>query len=949
MPDIPEDKIRKGEQLRAGRDFDAPSQSQDDMSATRLTPQRAPAANAANPSRDLNPGAMFGKNYQIVALVGKGGMSAVYQAYDRMLKRNVAVKVLAYKRKMDKKARARFVQEGIALSKLDHPNLIKIYEFGDADGAEPYLVMDFLHGVSLSEVMAPGKALPAFRAVSIIKQCVDALRHAHNKGVIHRDLKPSNVMLIENPDTREEMVKIIDFGIAKVDEADSQRLTETGEVFGSPLYMSPEQCRGEKLDERSDMYSLGCMFYELLTGSAPFVGVDFADTVGMHFNDSPKPLMQARPDLDCAKDLDVVINKLMEKARKDRYQTMGDVAEDIEPIFDKLKAAQRAAKAKADAERAAAEAKAAAAAALQEAKEAEIARKEAEIAKKAAAKQKEIEAKKKPKAKPVVNQSTKPTEPLPDIPAAKAKKGDSKSTIKLLAAFVLMLVIVFTAKEALEVYSGSKKVITRAEPIAISEISQPQKELMWWQDEMQLAEKYFDRGNYRAALEHFRKALRTADSMNDDNRKQFMSTTLEEMIDLCYVIKHLNHGKISSDDSFDDASIEYKDALQKLQPVPSRADMLSELNALVKAEGPEIEKQSNLNNDQKSAAVKIAAMSTELAVSAPRKTEANSLFAQANKHIDIMLRNQIPDFAELLIKQAQYDCGIGKSKAALDILGTKISAITNENESLIRDRAWLKYYQACLLRDTGDADGSLRVITESAEDAEKAGPETLGLLANATRELMKQRQKASDRKLNTLLPMLRNQLPRQHWAIAQGLRLSADVDLLDTQAIISFRKKLQMEGLANSNSAAPNDELKTLSSSGEAKLKRAIAILDRSRPYDKREILKAYQALCDIYTTARQLDELEKILPRVLAYAEKIPDFSPLEHAALSHNLGYLKQKKKNYAQAESWYKKALKYLAVSAPPEELSRDVLVDYNSLMVETGRASQKLSKIPQGSSN
>ncbi len=123
MPEIPEDKIRNREQLKAGRGFDLNDESQDDAKATVLVPMPS----LSKPSSDLNPGVMFGKNYQIIELIGKGGMSAVYKAYDRMLKRHVAVKVLLYKRKLDKKARARFVQEGIALSKLDHPNLIKVY------------------------------------------------------------------------------------------------------------------------------------------------------------------------------------------------------------------------------------------------------------------------------------------------------------------------------------------------------------------------------------------------------------------------------------------------------------------------------------------------------------------------------------------------------------------------------------------------------------------------------------------------------------------------------------------------------------------------------------------------------------------------------------------------------------------------------------------------------
>lgn len=897
-----------------------PDDSQDDAKATVLVNMPS----VGNPSRDLNPGVMFGKNYQIIELVGKGGMSAVYKAYDRMLKRNVAVKVLAYKRKLDKKARARFVQEGIALSKLDHPNLIKVYEFGDADSAEPFLVMDFLEGVPLSEVMAPKKALPAFRAVSIVKQCVDALRHAHNKGVVHRDLKPSNVMLVEDPDTKTETAKIIDFGIAKVDEADSQRLTETGEVFGSPLYMSPEQCRGERLDERSDMYSLGCMFYELLTGKAPFVGVDFADTVGMHFNEDPKPLAQARPDLGCAEELDLVINKLMAKSRKDRYQTMGDVSEDLQPIFDKLKIAYRESKAKEEAENAAlSEAKAVAAAAAQESKTAAAARKAAE-AKKAA----ENNGGAGNKLATTLQERT---------PGGKVRLSKRKK----LAALALILIVGFTAKEVYDAYSGIKKNAgDKDEPVSISAISQTSKELVWWQEDMDRAEKFFDRGNYFAAYEHFRKALKTAESIKDDNRSQIMGITLEHMIDLCYVISKLNHGNISDTEKFEDNSNEYKDALKKVQPPPNREEMLSQLQQFTSAESPDAESSSHLSDNQKLAAVKIAAISTELALSAPTVDEALSLFEKANKHIKMLMRNKVPDFAELLVKQSQYLAGIGKSKEAAILLDATSNAMSEESDILTRDRAMLKYAQACLFWQMNDIESAKATIAESAEEAALSGPETLKLITSATLELMNQRQKASNREINALLPILRNQLPRQYWLIAQALRLSAEGALVDIQAIVTFQ-----QGVAYDVGAS--GQLKELSDDAEAKLKRSIAVLSRSRPYDKREIMKSYQDLSDTYLAARQFDDLEDLLPTVIEYGEQIAGFNPMELAVLTHNLGYLKQKKKDYAEAEALYRKTIDILGAegnNSKTETLSKVVLADFNSLMQATGRENEKIDVIP-----
>ncbi|MBA3994179.1 MAG: hypothetical protein C0469_11680, partial [Cyanobacteria bacterium DS2.3.42] len=725
-------------------------------------------------------------------------------------------------------------------------------------------------------------------------------------------------------------VKIIDFGIAKVDEADSQRLTETGEVFGSPLYMSPEQCRGEKLDERSDMYSLGCMFYELLTGTPPFVGVDFADTVGMHFNDNPRPLTETRPDLGCAKELDAVVNKLMAKARKDRYQTMGDVAEDLGPIFEKLKIAQQESKAKEEAEKSiVANAKALAAATAQESKTATAARRAAE-AKKA------FEDKKSAGSRPGEEKKLATTlqekSPGGKLPLSKRKK---------LAALALLLIVAFTAKEIYDVYSGIKKQgWEKDEPISISTLSQTSKELAWWQEDMDRAEKYFDRGNYFAAYEHFRKALRTAESLKDDNRSQIMGTTLEHMIDLSFVITKLNKGKISETETFEDNSNEYKDALAKLQPTPSRAEMLAQLQQFTSAESPDAATSNHLSEDQKMAAVKIAAISTDLALSAPTPAEALSLFEQANKHIKMLMRNKVPDFAELLVKQSQYLAGIGKSKEAANLLDATSNALSAESDTLTRDRAMLKYAQACLFWQMNNIESAKETIEESAKEAAVSGPETLKMITSATRELMNQRQKKSNREINALMPILRNQLPRQYWLIAQSLRLSAEGDLTDILAIVKFQQGLTYD-------VGASGQLKELSDDGESKLKRSIAVLSRSRPYDKREILKSYQDLSETYLAARQFDDLEDLLPTVIAYGEQIADFNQKEHAAITHNLGYLKQKKKDYAKAEVLYRKAIAILAAegtNSQTEALNKVVLADFNSLMQETGREDEKLDAIP-----
>lgn len=932
MPDNLDDKFRRSEPLKGGRPFDTP-ESQEEKAATAIVPKGSPGG--ANPSRDLNPGTMFGNKYQIVALVGRGGMSAVYKAYDQTLKRNVAVKVLCYKRKMDKKARARFVQEGVALSKLDHPNLIKVYEFGDADSAEPYLVMDFLEGIALSDVMAAKKALRELRAVSIIKQCVEALRHAHNKGVVHRDLKPSNVMLLRGDDRRSEIVKIIDFGIAKVDEADSQRLTETGEVFGSPLYMSPEQCRGERLDERSDMYSLGCMFYELLTGRAPFVGVDFADTVGMHFNDDPKPLAQVRPDMIMSRNLDGVIGKLMAKARKDRYQTMDEVLEDLNPIYEKLRTVPRE-----DDTQPSKVVPNPIASTLQE--RAIVDEKKPNTGKSSGAQKKAD--KKKGDKKGERNGKLADTLQEPAVKDGKKKSSQSarQNPLKLLAGLAAFALLAIAAKEGYDVYSGKKKAPwQKTEPVSISVLSQSSKELGWWQEDMDKAEKFFDRGKYMQSYEHFRKALKTAESMKDENKNQLMGTTLEHMIDLCYVITNLNNGKITETETFEDNSQEYKDALRILQPKPTREQMRLELETLVKSERPDIFTANNLSDDEKTAMVKIATVTTELALTAGDQPEAGEFFKQANLHIKAMMRNNIPDFAEMLIKQSQYLAGVGNSAEAAKLLLETSNAVESAPAVLKRDLAMLKYAQACLFWQMSDTDNARAAAEEALEVSTSTGPQTLSMISSATLDLINQRQKEADRQINALLPILRNQLPPQYWAVAQSLRISGEVDLTDIRAIIKFNKNFGDGPL----SAGPTDELRVLCNNGEAKLKRSIAILMRSRPYDKREIMRSYLDLAETYLAAKQDDDLETLLPTVLSYSEQISDFNPIARAALTHNLGYLKQRKKDYPSAETLYRKAIELAGKSGASEPaVNKEILKDYNSLMQAMGKPSEKLTAIP-----
>lgn len=282
---------------------------------------------------ELPAGSFVGDKYEIRSCLGKGGMSIVYKAWDHLLKRHVAIKVLLPTRAMNSKAIERFMQEAQTTSQLDHANLIKVYEFANPQDGEPYLVMDYLEGWSLNDVMTDRGIEDFDEAIRIMRQIFQGLKHAHKKGVIHRDLKPSNIMLVRSDDG-DYQVKIVDFGIAKIQQPDGQgkKLTETGEVFGSPIYMSPEQCRGDKLDARSDIYSLGCVMYEILTGAPPFMGDNFLDTLHLHLYEKHEPLARVRPELPGVKKLDQIMRKALTKEPGDRYQSVDDLIADFESI-----------------------------------------------------------------------------------------------------------------------------------------------------------------------------------------------------------------------------------------------------------------------------------------------------------------------------------------------------------------------------------------------------------------------------------------------------------------------------------------------------------------------------------------------------------------------------------------------------------------------------------------
>lgn len=286
------------------------------------------------PKKDELIGQILNDRYKVVEEVGRGGMSAVYRGVHELMDRTVAIKVLLPQLVSDQISIKRFQQEAQAASHLQHPNVITVYDYGFVASGQPYLVMDFLEGESLSEIIKADKHVPVKRVIPIFMQACEALEHAHQKGVIHRDLKSSNIMLIDF-EGKKDFVKVVDFGIAKLMPSSgkqSQNLTQTGEVFGSPIYMSPEQCMAQSLDARSDIYSMGAMIYEALTGQPPLMGQSIIDTMQMHMSTPPKPFKEIRPDLSIPDALERVVLKALAKKPEQRYQSMQELRDAMEGV-----------------------------------------------------------------------------------------------------------------------------------------------------------------------------------------------------------------------------------------------------------------------------------------------------------------------------------------------------------------------------------------------------------------------------------------------------------------------------------------------------------------------------------------------------------------------------------------------------------------------------------------
>jgi serine/threonine protein kinase len=262
--------------------------------------------------------------YEFISVIGSGGMSIVYQAKHQLMDKIVAVKMLSTKQ-ASPNSMMRLQQEAKAISRLNHPNIIAVHDFGVMSSGQPYMVMDLVKGQTLAQRLKSQGQMDPKDCLPIFTQICDALIHAHDNGILHRDLKPSNIMLVGTAGS-DMQVKLLDFGIAKfMQEQRTLEITRTGDVIGSPLYMSPEQANGTNLDVRSDIYALGCVIYECLTGNPPHLGDSVIATLMKQLNEPTLSLKEATLGKEFPQWLEAVVQKALAKGPEQRFQTVADL------------------------------------------------------------------------------------------------------------------------------------------------------------------------------------------------------------------------------------------------------------------------------------------------------------------------------------------------------------------------------------------------------------------------------------------------------------------------------------------------------------------------------------------------------------------------------------------------------------------------------------------------
>ncbi len=271
--------------------------------------------------------------YKVISRIGEGGMGLVYEAEHTVIEKRVAMKILREDFSRRPEVVERFRQEAKSASRIGHENIVDISDFGTTPHGSSYFVMEYLEGEDLANVLAREGTLSTERIAAILLQCCRALGAAHSKGIVHRDIKPENVFLV-NRGSKRDFVKIVDFGIAKMSDIETEgapgrKLTKTGMIFGTPEYMSPEQAAGKALDHRVDIYALGVILFEGLTGRVPFVGDSFMGILTQHMFEEAPPLRDVNPRVSTSSEMEMVIYKALSKDPEQRYKTMDELEDAI--------------------------------------------------------------------------------------------------------------------------------------------------------------------------------------------------------------------------------------------------------------------------------------------------------------------------------------------------------------------------------------------------------------------------------------------------------------------------------------------------------------------------------------------------------------------------------------------------------------------------------------------